>query len=200
MNYCDLSGHFAWSSFWKGIGYIATGIGAVVVGALVVASGVALAPMLVVAGVTITAGVLTTINGTAEIGDAFTGYNYIEDGVFGGNSTAYNIYAGITEGVSVIGSIICGGWLKANAPRIQAYKNIGSYSQTRTVAGHTDRVYNDSILLQKQIIKYGKMTKDLQTSTGYVFKAAGSLNGTEKFWRLVLSNADDIILHFCFGC
>ncbi len=196
----DPTGCFSWSSLWKGIGYVATGVGAVVAGALVIASGVALAPMLVVAGVTIGAGVLTTINGASEIGEAFSGYNFMEDGVFQGNSTAYNIYSGVTEGVSIVGSMICGGWLKANAPRIQVYNNIGNYAQTNTVAGHTNRAYNDSVLLQKQVIKYGKMTKDLQTSTGYVFRANGCLNGTSKFWRLVVSNADELILHFCFGC
>ena len=156
--------------------------------------------MLVIAGITIATGVLTTINGTAEIGKAFTNYNYIKNGVFSGNSTAYNIYATITGSIATIGSIVCGGWLKINSPRIQAYKNIENYSQTRTVAKHTERTYNNSILLQKQIIKYGKMTKDLETSTGYVFKIAGSFNGSEKFWRLVVSNSDKLILHFCFGC
>lgn len=200
VNLVDPTGQFSWSSFWRGIGYIATGIGAIISGALVVISGVALIPMLVIAGITIATGVLTTINGTAEIGEAFTNYNYIKNGVFSGNSTAYNIYATITGSIATIGSIVCGGWLKINSPRIQAYKNIENYSQTRTVAKHTERTYNNSILLQKQIIKYGKMTKDLETSTGYVFKIAGSFNGSEKFWRLVVSNSDKLILHFCFGC
>lgn len=182
-----------------GIGRIITGTGAVIAGVLVITSGVALVPMLIVAGITVTAGTLTVVNGTADIQQAITGNNFIRDGIFGGNQTAYNLYAGITEGVAVIGSIVCGGWLKANQPRIQAYKNLGSYAQTQTVAGHTERVYNNSILLQKQIIKYGKMTKDLQTATGYVFTAPGSFNKSVKFWRLVLSNAEKVILHFGFG-
>lgn len=195
--YSDRSGHMP--EWITGIGRIITGIGAVVAGVLVIASGVALVPMLIVAGVTITAGALTTINGVADIQQSITGNNFIRDGIFGGDQTAYNWYAGITEGVAIVGSLVCGGWLKANQPRIQAYKNVGNYAQSNTVANHTDRVYNNSILLQKQIIKYGKMTKDLQSATGYVFTAAGSLNGSVSYWRLVLSNAEKVIWHFGFG-
>ena len=43
------------------------------------------------------------------------------------------------------------------------------------------------------------MTKDLQSATGYVFSAAGSLNGSVNYWRLVLSNAERVIWHFGFG-
>lgn len=43
------------------------------------------------------------------------------------------------------------------------------------------------------------MAKALQTATGYVFTAPGSLNGSVKFWRLVLSNAEKVIWHFGFG-
>ena len=197
--YSDPYGTWSWSSFWRGLGYIITGVGAIVAGALVMASGVALVPMLIAAGVTIGAGALTTINGAAEIGEAIGGYNYMKDGVFGGNTTAYNIYAGITDGIAMIGAIICGAWLKVNAPRIQAYKNIEAYSRTQTVANHTERAYNDSILLQKQVVKYGKMTKDLGSATGYVFEVCGSFNGSEKLWRLVLSNTERIVLHFGFG-
>ena len=193
----DGSGHMP--EWIIGIGRIITGIGAVVAGALVIASGVALVPMLIVAGVTITAGTLTTINGVADIQQSINGNNFIRDGIFGGNQTAYNWYAGITEGVAIVGSLVCGGWLKANQPRIQAYKNVGKYAQSKTVASHTDRIYNNSILLQKQIIKYGKMTRDLQSATGYIFSAAGSLNGSVSYWRLVLSNAERLVWHFGFG-
>ena len=95
--------------------------------------------------------------------------------------------------------MICGSWLKTNQPRIQAYKNIEYYKQTNTVLNHTDRAYNNSIILQKQIIKYGKMTRDTQSIKGYVFTAQGSLNSSVKIWRLVLSNSEKIIFHFGFG-
>ena len=64
--------------------------------------------MSIVAGVTLGAGVLTGINGAATIIEACTDYNFVRDGVFQGNENAYNIYAGITEGISAIGSIVLG--------------------------------------------------------------------------------------------
>lgn len=78
-----------WSDFWQGLGYLATGIGAIVAGALVASSGVAAWPMLLIAGVTIGAGALTTINGVSEIIEAGTGYNFVESAIFGGNTLAY---------------------------------------------------------------------------------------------------------------
>ena len=125
--YTDPEGTWSWSSFWRGVVNVLTGVGAIVAGALVIASGVAGVGMLVVAGVTITAGALTTINGGADIGEAISGYNFVRDGIFGGNQSAYNLYSGITAGVAAVGSAICGGWLRYNAPRINAYKNIEAY-------------------------------------------------------------------------
>ena len=197
VNYVDTFGH---TPEWiVGIGRILTGIGAIVAGVLVIASGVALVSMIVIAGLTIAAGTLTTINGVADIQQSITGNNFIRDGILGGDQTSYNWYAGITEGIAIVGSFVCGSWLRVNQPRIQAYKNIGNYTQSKTVADHTNRVYNNSILLQKQIIKYGKMTKDLQSLSGYVFCATGSLNGSLKYWRLVISNVERTIWHFGFG-
>ncbi|MBE6548603.1 MAG: hypothetical protein E7667_07010, partial [Ruminococcaceae bacterium] len=98
----------------SGIGRIITGIGAVIAGVLVFASSVALVPMLIVAGVTVAAGALTVANGVADIQQSITGNNFIRDGLFDGEQTAYNIYASIMEGIAIIGSIVCGGWLKVN--------------------------------------------------------------------------------------
>ena len=124
VNRFDPSGHdWEWSSFWQGVGYLVTGIGAIVAGALVIASGVATWPMLLVAGITIGAGALTTINGASEVVEAGTGYNFVEDTVFGGNSSAYNTYATITGTIATIGAIVCGGWRIANNGKIQAFKS-----------------------------------------------------------------------------
>ena len=208
--YSDPYGTWSWSSFWRGLGYIITGVGAIVAGALVMASGVALVPMLIAAGVTIGAGALTTINGAAEIGEAIGGYNYMKDGVFGGNATAYNIYAGITDGIAMIGSIICGAWLKVNAPRIQAYKNIASYefSGTLSKSDHLVRSYQQSTLLQKNIIKFGKMVKE--TPGRYRFTIDGSFSiGWDSYgigksvqhpvmWKIVVDITKQIIYHAGF--
>lgn len=37
------------------------------------------------------------------------GYNFVEDIVFGGNLSAYNIYTTITRLVATVGSIVCDG-------------------------------------------------------------------------------------------
>lgn len=149
-------------------------MGAVVAGVLVIASGVALVPMIAVAAVTIVAGTLTVVNGVSEIVDAGTGTNFVEDVVFRGNSTAYNIYSTATSAVATVGSIVCGGWLKVNQPRIQAYRNVGNSTMANgTYARNiSTRPYMDSMLTKQQIIKYGKMTRD---ATGvYNFTIGGS--------------------------
>ena len=194
----DFDGTFGWSDFWKGLGRVATGICAVAAGIAVIASGVALVPMIAVAAVTVTAGALTAVNGVADIGEAATGYNFVKDGVFQGNETAYNIYSGITEGVAIVGTAVCGGWLKYNSPRIKAYKGIENYGYTRTAGSHADRVYNNSTLIQKQIIKYGKMSKDTG-NYGYIFSVMGSVNGKEKLFRLGVNIAKELIFHFGHG-
>ena len=72
-----------------------------------------------------------TINGIAEVGDLAFGYNFMEDGLFGGNSAAYNTYASITGTIAPVGSIICGGWYRYNSPRIKAYKALDTYNVKR---------------------------------------------------------------------
>ena len=208
INRFDPSGHaWEWSSFWQGLGYLATGIGAIVAGALVVASGVATWPMLLIAGITIGAGALTTINGASEILEAGTGYNLVEDTIFEGNSSAYITYATITGTVATVGSVICGGWYKYNTPRIQAYKNIananfpGDYYPDNIAS----RPYFDSVLTQKNIIKYGKMTKSIGKN-GKIFyeftvKGTAMINGSlnSGVYELVLTSDYKLIWHLLFN-
>ena len=70
--------------------------------------------MTIVAGVTLGAGVLTGINGVATMIEAGTDYNFVRDGLFnevlGFSDTAYDWYAGITEGVAIVGTAICTIW------------------------------------------------------------------------------------------
>ena len=194
--FADPSGHEP--KWLVGIVRIITGIGAFVAGTLVIASGVALAPMLIIAGITICAGVMTVVNGAADVQQSITGNNFIRDGIFCGNQTAYDWYAGDAEGVAIIGSLICGGWLKANRPRIQAFKNVGNYDYTKSVKkyfpnaevvmkGNEFRPYAQSTWAQKNIIKYGKMAKDLY---GYKFiygNAEIGVNIMEKMiWHMLI--------------
>ena len=124
----DPSGTFDWGSLAQGGGWLATGIAALVVGVSVLTCGVATPLMVGVALATAGAGALTAANGASEIGEAFTGYNVMRDGVFKGNATAYNAYAYSTAAVAQVGTAICGGWSAKNAPRIKAYKSMDSYN------------------------------------------------------------------------
>ena len=188
----DPYGTFDWSSFGKGAGWLAIGITAICVGVSVLTCGVAAPAMMAVAAVTVTAGALTAVNGVSELGEAATGHNFVRDDVFRGNEKAYDVYSNTTAAVAEIGTAICGGWTAKNAPRIKAYNNIQNYNYTDTISDvtHMSRPYANSVLTQKQVIKYGKMTKD---SFGYVFSAMGSVNGKEKLWRLGINTAKDLV-------
>ena len=207
MNRVDPWGNF-WDggSFWQGLGYLFTGIGTIVSGSLVIASGVATWPISLVAGATIVAGALTTINGASEIVDAGTGYNFVEDTIFGGNSSAYNTYATITGSVATLGSIVCGGWYKYNIPRIKAYKNIinANFPSDYYDEKIASRPYFDSILTQQNIIKYGKMSKTIGKNGKlfYEFTAKGTaiIDGSFPYgiYELVLTSDYKLIWHLLF--
>lgn len=206
----DPNGTWSWTKFWKGVGRIATGVGAIVAGAMVIASGVALVPMLIVATITITAGVLTTVNGTADIVEAATDYNFVRDTIFQCDDKNYNIYARITESVAAIGSMICGGWLKYNSPRIKAYKSLGNYNiKTKHLpnsAGNCGKFCsNDQEYLRslgKYALKHTSMSQLIKNSSDSV-KLAFNLEYTvgtsgETCVRLVFSLAGKIITFFPF--
>ena len=194
----DPYGTFDWSSFGKGAGWLAIGITAICVGVSVLTCGVAAPAMMAVAAVTVTAGALTAVNGVSELGEAATGHNFVRDDVFRGNEKAYDVYSNTTAAVAEIGTAICGGWTAKNAPRIKAYNNIQNYNYTDTISDvtHMSRPYANSVLTQKQVIKYVKMTKD---SFGYVFSAMGSVNGKEKLWRLGINTAKGLVWHWGHG-
>ena len=186
---------------FKGIGWLISGGIAIFVGVSVLICGVATLAMMAVATVTAVSGLATTVNGVSEIVGSFTGHNFIRDYVFHGNASAYNVYAHLTASVSAIGTMICGGWLNANAPRIEAYNNIHNYTYANGAAKHVgERSYYDSILLRKAIIKYGTMTNE--GGGVYTFRAAGTAfsNVQQTFqrgiWKLTTINGKRLIGHF----
>lgn len=86
-----------------------------------------------------------------------------------------------------------------NAPRIKAYNGIENYSYTNTISDdvHMKRPYASSTLTQKQVIRYGTMTKD---PYGYVFSVNGFMNGkVEKPWRLGVNIAKKVVWHWGHG-
>lgn len=113
VNLVDSSGHdWNWATFWKGVLLIGTAIGAVVASVATFGIATPLA-MTIVAGVTLAAGILTGVNGIATIIEAGTDYNFVRDGIFNGlgwSDEAYDVYAGVTEIVAIVGSIVCSVW------------------------------------------------------------------------------------------
>ena len=154
--------------------------------------------MLGIAVATVAVGVLTTVNGASDLGEAFAGKNVVKDVVFNGNTKKYNTYSAAVATAATIGTIVCGGWVAKNIPRIKAYNNVQNYKYTKTIsdAKHMRRVYNNSTLIQKQIIKYGKMQKD---SFGYVFSVKGNVNGRTAVWRLGINVKRKMVWHFGHG-
>ena len=121
----DPYGTWDWATFWQGIGMIVTSITAIALAVTTFGAATPLA-MSIVAGVTLGAGALTGINGVATVIEAGTNYNFVEDGIFQGNSTAYNWYSGVIEGITVVGTITCGFWRAFNP--IKGFTNHGLQS------------------------------------------------------------------------
>ncbi len=202
----DPCGTFDWSSFGKGVSWLAIGVTAICVGVSVLTCGVAAPAMAAIAAATVAAGTLTAVNGAAEIGAAATGYNFMKNGVFGGNEKAYNLYSHATAAAAEIGMAICGGWAAKNAPRIEAYNNIQNYTYGKSAAKHMgERSYYNSTLIQKQIIKYGSMTREGRGV--YTFRIDGdafyglnlpsyAYRSQSGVWELTVINARDLIGHF----
>ena len=189
-----------WPKWVTGINWLATGVTAVCIGVSVLTCGVASPVMMAVAATTVVAGTATAVNGAAEIQESVTSKNFVKDKIFKGNEKAYNVYANTTAIVAELGSSVSGAWLVKNKPRIKAYNNIENYKYTKTIsdAKHMKRPYNNSVLMQKQIIKYGKMAKD-EFGNGYVFSAKGYVNGKERLWRLGVNVLEETVWHFGHG-
>ncbi len=197
----DPAGTLDWGNLFKGSGWLAVGVTAIAVGVSVLTCGVAAPAIMAVAAVTVAAGAATAVNGISELGEAATGHNFMRDDVFRGNAKAYNTYAHTTAAVAEIGTMVCGGWLKANAPRIEAYNNVQNYTYADGAAKHVgERSYYDSTLLKKEIIKYGTMTNE--GGGVYTFRAAGTAfsNVRQTFqsgiWELTTINGKGLIGHF----
>lgn len=96
-----------WAKIGVAIGLAFTAVSAIAVSIVTFGAATPLA-MTILAGITLTAGILTGINAVATLIEAGIGFNFVRDGIFQGNSTAYNWYAGITEGIAIIGSVVLG--------------------------------------------------------------------------------------------
>ena len=61
-------------------------------------------PLVIAASATFVAGGITVLNGTAEVIEGSTGYNYMRDGVYGGNKGFYEAQKNIASTTAAIGT------------------------------------------------------------------------------------------------
>ena len=205
----DPSGNWPnWSNLSKGATWLTVGIAAICVGVSVLTCGVAAPAMMAVAAVTVGTGALTVINGAAEVGESFTGYNFVRDTVFNGNQSTYNAYSYTTAAVAEVGTAICGNWAANNQPRINAYRNMGNYSvkdkHLSTGTGDWGKFNTNSQAelqaLGREILKNSPMSS-LSTNSSDSFKVIyefGRVIGSagETSARLVFSDIGKIITFF----
>ncbi len=106
----DPMGTWNWGTFFSGVNLLVVGVTAIAVAATVLSCGAAAPLMVAVASVTVVAGAATAVNGVAEIVEAGTDYNFVRDGLMGGNEEAYETYKTTTQLVAEIGTMIVGGY------------------------------------------------------------------------------------------
>ena len=114
----DPAGTWDWGTFWGGVDLLSVGIAAIAVSATILSCGTAAPVMVAVAAATMTAGIATTVNGAAEVVEAGTGYNVVEEVVFQGDEAAYETYRNATKIVAEIGTAICGTYYAAKGGNV----------------------------------------------------------------------------------
>lgn len=80
--------------------------------------------MIAVAAVTFTAGGMTVANGLAEVGEGLTatddksndGYNFMRDGLMGGNQEQYEAQKAVYRTTAVVGTMICTAYTSLHGP------------------------------------------------------------------------------------
>ena len=101
----DPTGHFNWGKLFNGASLLAVGIVACAA-AVTVVSGGACTPLLVAACATFVAGGMTVLNGAAEVVESFTDYNFMRDGVMGGNEELYEAQKEFLSTTAEIGTAV----------------------------------------------------------------------------------------------
>lgn len=120
----DPMGTWNLKKFFSGANLIAIGVAAVAIAVTVATCGTAGPVMLAVAATTMVAGAATVVNGTAEVVESVTeteekqGYNFMRDGVYGGDAEAYEAFRDTTATVAEIGTMICSAYIGANGGKV----------------------------------------------------------------------------------
>ncbi len=111
----------------------------------------------VLGGIAIASGALSIAFGTAELQEYFSGNNWMKDKMGNG------FYNGLMIGNSILSAAVSIGGVKymqsIHGQRAYALQHFSKYKYGNSAGAHLDRPYYDSILAQKQIIKYGKAVR-----------------------------------------
>lgn len=142
--YLDPSGYFSIENFIEGALMVVTAVAAISISIATFGAATTLI-LLVIAGVTLSAGVLTGINGISSLVEAFTNYNFMRDGLFndvlGLSDSVYNTYSIVTTATAIVGSMVCSIWQIASS--IKGFTNHGLkqalYRDDHGVAGNAMR-------------------------------------------------------------
>jgi len=142
--YSDSTGYFSIENFIEGVLMVVTAVAAISISVTTFGAATPLI-MSIIAGVTLSAGVLTGINGISSLGEAFTDYNFMRDGLFnevlGLSDSVYNTYSIVTTATAIVGSMACSIWQIASS--IKGFTNHGLkqalYRNGHGVAGNAMR-------------------------------------------------------------
>ena len=101
----DPTGYSWWGDFWEGVSLLCTGLLACATAAAVVSMSVC-TPVIVLAGITFSAGGVTTLNGVAEVIESTTGYNFMRDGLYRGDVQFYEMQKSVFATAAEIGTVM----------------------------------------------------------------------------------------------
>ena len=105
VNRIDEGGNISWNKAISGASLVAIGVTACLTAVTVVTGGACL-PLLIAATVTFAAGGVTVLNGTAEIIESATDYNYMRDGIYRGDAGFYTAQRDVLATVATIGTAV----------------------------------------------------------------------------------------------
>lgn len=114
----DPYGEWNWGTFFSGTNLLMIGLSAVAIAATVATCGAASPLMMLVAGVTFVSGTITAVNGVAEIVEAGTDYNFVRDGMLGGDTAAYELLKEASRITAEIGTTILGTYYAAKVGNV----------------------------------------------------------------------------------
>ena len=183
---------------------IGAAVGAVVGGCVALVNG---DNVLVGAGIGAVAGGLVGLGAGAVAATVLTGSAVAStSAVCASFSLLYDKVANWAETTFNCVKAKVGSWLDTLSLKFRGWRAgqmIERYTQTKTVAAHTDRLYKDSFLVIREIIRAATPTHDASGKNVLKWVVHGAMQLAEKAsqgtWELVLNDKTKQILHILFN-